>query len=234
MNNNLLRATAAPVPPIEFVGGYTVEHTSTSTSASFSLTSLTGGVSAAPDVGDIVVVLVATATGGTASTVAVDSAGYTTITYQLQSSDSNDITLSAYYKVLSSAETSVSVSPKGSSGDGSVVIVHVWRNVSALAGVATATGINTANANPPSVTPTVAGSEIITMGAASPYNSGTSYTAGYLSHFVQLTADSAKRSIGGMGSVSWSSGAYDPAAWTISTDDTRNPWAAVTLILEPL
>lgn len=221
--------------PIQYVGGYTVGYTTVG-NKTVSLTSLTGGIASAPSIGDLVFVCLGVATSGTA-TPSINSSGYTNIA-NLYSNDTNDTTLYASYKILSTAETSVSVNGSTTSTETFTVYISVWRNVDSVAPLdvptTTATGTNSVLADPPAITPVTPGSYIVSVGAGASTSATGIYSSTDLTDFRSVVASVNVDSTIGGGYYQWTSGTFNPAAFTFSRpNSTAYSWAAATLALRP-
>ena len=165
--------------------------------------------------------------------------GYTE-TAALFANDINDSNMKLGYKLMGATpDANVQVDGTGTSADAGVLIVQVWRGVNQTTPVdvtpVTVTGGNTRIPNPAAITPVTAGAKILVFGgAAHAEASALPLSADYLS------AVTTREGVGGtyrnsalMGSVNWTSGAYDPAPFTISGDSVSDSWIAVTLALRP-
>lgn len=226
----------AQAATLTYVGG--AEASGNSAAFNVSLTGLTGGAGSAALVGDLVIVatgFVSTANGNPG----VGTTGYTEAA-DLYSNDTRDANFSVNWKMMSGTpDTSVSCNGSGSSTNGAVCVVQVWRNVNTATPLdvtsTTATGTNSAVPNSPSITPITAGAVIIATGLGTGASADTSVTAptGY-GNKVDISVDPGNAATVGIVSKAWSgSGADDPAAWTGWTTTTSDGWAAVTLALRP-
>ncbi len=217
-----------------YVGG-TMADQSTTGDLVLSLTSLTGGVASSPAAGDLVIVAFA-GPSLTNKDLTMVTTGYTELA-DLWSIDTNYLNLGIFAKVMGATpDTTVRASNPyifGAYGIGA----HVWRGTNIASGlvtpVATATGTNTGVANPPSVTPTVARSVIIVIGAGTSNGTVNSYTApSGITHLVSHYPADPSLAIGA--NVNWSSGAYDCAAFGEGSTSTSDAWAAASIILKPV
>jgi hypothetical protein len=237
----LLRAGGG-LKDIEFVGYNTTAANGTS-AKSVSLTSLSGGSDTQARKGDIVLVAVSAA-GTSDLTITINTSGYTSLG-ELWSDDSYDTNLEAAWKIMGGTpDTSVSV--QASSGVGGVAVaVYVFRNVDQSTPMdvtpTTATGGNTADANPAAITPVTAGSVIVLLagaadavGAAASVNftGGPSGTAGFTQDRSGGTNDE-WAAVAGAYYTGWSSGAYDAGAFSTAGGGTDASWAAFTIALRP-
>lgn len=230
---------AASAAPIEYVGGTTAAITgNASSTTNVSLTSLTGGIATSPAANDVVVVYYGTGST-TDRSIGVTTTGYVEA-QELYSNDTNDTNLSVSYKVMgASPDTQVTVSATGSTADAGAVVIQVWRNVDQVipfdVGSTTATGTNSVLCNPPSITPTTVGAVIISGGAGAHTAGVRTFSSSDLSNFASVGSNSSTDVTVGVGSKNWTSGAFNPAAFTFSTADSVSySWAAVTLALTPV
>lgn len=229
-------AAAAAAAGLQYVGGTTYVNDADAT-PNVPLTSLTGGLASAPAAGDIVIVALASGSAGTNRNIS--ATGYTEVA-DLYSDDTQDANMYVGYKVLSGADTVIDLDNDGGSLTASAV--HVWRGQNATpldVTSTTATGIDTARPNPPSITPTTAGAVVIVMGAgcsagddsASPLTQSGSE----LSNFRAASENNGTtRTVHvAIGSKAWTSGAFDPVAFTGAAADATDSWCAVSLALRP-
>lgn len=224
---------------IQYVGGASAG--SASSSYSVALNALTGGIGSAPAQGDLIIVVSGFGTAGAARRNAgVSSSGYTEI-LDIFADYIYEATMSVSYKVADGSETSVSVLGVSSNTRGGATAVHVWRGVDPYIPLdvttTSETGLNTVKPNAPSITPATTGSVIIAcgLGAAIASNTTALITPSGMENGVNVvgvgTSSGCKASIA---SVAWTSGAYDPAAWTGGgTDSVDYAWCAATLALRP-
>lgn len=159
---------------------------------------------------------------------------------------------SSYRIMTSTPNTDIVLPATGSTSWASTYQIQVWRyvdtttplDVTVQTSVA-ANGSSTPTANsvsttgtrrpdPPSITPTTTGAIIIAAGgAASAAVTGAAYTNTDLGNFITDYSDDTIDAIGGMYSAIWTSGAYDPAAFTTAGDVTTGAAAATTIALRP-
>lgn len=230
---------------LEYVGGKTAAVTgSTATVTNVSLTDLSGGLASAPAAGDIVIVgytVAATAD----RVIGVTTSGYTEVA-ELYANDTIDANLSVSWKIMGATpDTSVSVSATGGSTDGAVVAIRVWRGADSTTPMdvtpTTATHLNTWTPDPPAITPVTSGAviEVIGAGAAGiDVSQMGAMSSSQLSNFLTASpapGGSAARSSGiGVGNFAWSSGSFNPNAFSVSgTSSTTYSAASVTLALRP-
>lgn len=224
---------------LRYVGGATATKAgATSGNSTISLTALTGGISTSASAGDLVIALFVTGSTADRTLLIQDpsAVAYTLIGSELYANGTSyDTNLRAAYKKLTGADASVTFGPTGNNADAGAMAVHVWRGVaSAIFDVTatTATGTGTGRPNPAAITPVTTGSVIIVAGGGAAAT-GATYTASYLTKFLTVTSADTQDAMLGIGSVNWTSGTYDPAAWTGGTANAADSWAAVTMALLP-
>lgn len=226
---------------IQYVGGVSSGRAGATTTASQSLTSLTGGIASAPAAGDLVVVWVSTATasGYAPSTLAVS--GYSTETMQSQTGVTNYAYAQLSWKVMTSTpDTSITIPSSGNARNAQSWAVHVFRGVDASTpfDVASqnATGTATGRPDPAAITPSTAGAWILWLGASAAgtgatYTAPTDFSAGWLTDTEVDTYDSM---LGAGYYTGWTSGAYNPAAISAGgTTGSTDSWVAKTSALRP-
>jgi hypothetical protein len=222
---------------IEYVGGTTGTN-SGGNNWTVSLTSLSGGLATSPSIGDLVVVYYGI--GATSSTLSpsVASTGYTLIATR-GANDDNDANLGVSYKVLSTAETEVVLTATGLTGRGAAVAVYVLRGAtdqySNFFNIVTASGINSVLCDPPAITPTNPGSVILAGGVGAHTRGVATFSSSNLTSFISagVNATGVDATIG-LGYVDWTSGEFNPAAFTFSAaDSTTFSWAAATMAVSP-
>lgn len=232
-----LAGAFTPNTNIQYVGGR-LDRLATTANTIISLTPLTGGIESAPAAGDFVLVYFGVGSFNNAN-VDMRVNGYTEIA-DLFSNDLYDANLAVAYKFMS-ATPDTSFTLIGGTGDvasGGAVAVQVWRGVNATTPLDVtsqiATGINTVLCNPPAITPITAGAVIVAGGAGAHINGTQTYSSSDLDGFITIGTNDARDVTTGVGYKFWSSGAFDPAQFTFSADDSSsNAWAAVTLALRP-
>jgi hypothetical protein len=222
---------------INYVGGRT--QTSSSTNAiTVSLTGLTGGLATAPEPDDFVLVVRCWASNQVRSP-STSSTGWGVLA-EIFGDSTNDTNLEIYWKFMGTTpDTSITLNAHTTGNDSSTIIVYVFRGVDLTTPFdvtsTTATTTTTVLPNPPAITPTTTNSIIVVAAGGSHTNSGgtvRTYTAGYLTNFLTVGRDSTYDAIAGIGWLTWTSGAYDPAAWTWGgTDGTGFSSASRTIAL---
>lgn len=228
--------SAAAAAGIQYVGGYVEGFVGTTSDATISLTSLTGGLASAPAAGDLVIVYF-----GTGSTTVRDLfvSGYSVI-QRRSSSDNYDTNLVVARKFMGGTpDTSFTLTGGTfSADDAGAVAVQVWRGVNTTTPLDVASisraGNNSVRCDPPFITPITSGA-IIVAGGAGAHNAGTrTYSSSDLTDFISVGANDTNDVTIGLGYKVWTSGAFDPALFTFSsTNNSAFSWAAVTLALRP-
>lgn len=223
---------------IEYVGGTTGTTLGGVDDWTVSLTSLSGGLATSPSIGDLVVVYYGIGATSSALSPSVASAGYTLIATR-GANDDNDANLGVSYKVLSTAETTVDLVSTGLAGRGGAVAIYVLRGVenkySNFFNVITASGANSVLCDPPAITPTTQGSVILAGGVGAHARGAATFSSSDLTSFISagVNATGVDATIG-LGYVDWTSGEFDPAAFTFSSSNsTAYSWAAATMSLLP-
>jgi hypothetical protein len=222
---------------IEYVGG-TTGITATGGTWTVSLTSLSGGLATSPSIGDLVVVYYGIAgTGDNVSPIVV-STGYELLATR-GADDDNDANLGVSYKVLSTAETEVVLDGSGgSSFNSGAVAVYVLRGAegrySNSFNIVTASGINSVLCDPPAITPVNPGSVILAGGVGAHTLGTATFSSSDLTSFISAGANASRDATIGLGYADWTSGTFNPAAFTFSAaDSSAASWAAATMAVSP-
>ena len=220
---------------LEYVGGKSTSFVGDTTTANISLTDLSGGTGSEPIAGDYVVVGYGITTQNRTPTLTItgDNYGaYDLIAGPAVGDATFDTRLYARGARMGSPPDSlITRSATGNIADDGAIVIHVWRGTdptTPLDVTANTAGGTPARPNPPAITPVTNGAVIITIGAGvsnSAWNTPT-----YLDNFFQELSV-ANFFNNGIGSLSWSGGTYDPAAWTGGWGSAT--YAAITLALRP-
>lgn len=224
---------------IGFRGAVTAQ--GTTANLTLNLTALTGGSGSAALADDVVLVW-----GGRAASVnddvSMSTAGYTELA-DLYANDTADINAGLFRKVMGGTpDTSAVIAVNGTSVNGAFALAMVFSGVDITTpedvAATTNTGINGNLADPPSNTPSTAGAWPVTFYAGA--TDGTAPTGptapGDITNFVSITATggSTRRGQGGSGTkTDWTSGAFDPSAWSGTTNAANDSWAAAHAVLRP-
>jgi hypothetical protein len=221
---------AAPGGGLVLVGSKVVTTSGESSAWSTSLTDLTGGIDTEPSNGDLVLVFYGNTFTSGFSVPSVTTSGYTQITGFFGNSQSRD-TYALFYSKRMGATPDITVDLSGTNNNQAGVIVFVYRGVDEATPMdvaATANArTNSSTVNPPSITPITTGAIVLSFGCSA---SSAGFTSPDLSDFI--TASETITSVGA-GSYDWSSGAFDPAAWTGGSDLRFLSGGAVTVALRP-
>lgn len=221
-----------------YVGGTTGIAAGGTANWTVSLTSLTGGIASSPSIGDVVVLF--TAAGYAAGTSYQGGAtNYTWITGTQGSGSTSVARIDVSYKVLTAADTSISVYGSQDTKAASAAAVQVWRNVStdtppyeAVSSSNLASGTGTGRPNPGAKTPVTSGAVIVVGGAAAS-GAGAVFTSSDLTDFLSATSPDTTDAMIGSGYYEWTSGAFDAAQFGGGTTGAGDAWSAVTLVLKP-
>lgn len=233
---NKLSGARTSAAEIVFVGGYTQGFVGDTLDITISLTSLTGGIASAPAANDFVVVYYGT---GASDARALSISGYTQAAL-LYANDLYDANLLVAYKRMGATPDTSLVLTGGTLNvaEAGAVSILVWRNVNATTPMdvtpVTVTGINSSLCNPSAITPITSGAYIVAGGSAG-YSATTAYifTSPDLTGFISSGGNDSYDVAVGAGYKQWTSGAFDPGAFSITGNSTNNSWAAVTLALRP-
>lgn len=173
--------------------------------------------------------------------MSVSTAGYTQIA-DLYADDSNDSNLGVFWKRMgASPDTTVTGVGDGTASSAVAGVCQVWTGVDTVtaldATTTTATGINDAVPDSPSITTVTANAVVISIGCGSVVPGDTSVTApsGY-SNQVDIKSDDTRSTTLGMASkLVASPGAEDPAAWTTwsVSGSSADSMCAATVALRP-
>jgi hypothetical protein len=162
----------------------------------------------------------------------------------LYANDTNDVNLDVFYRYWNGTDTTATFAAVGGTNASNVAVCMVFRGVATVAQggpfsttPTTDTGIDTSDANPPSIATTTGDCVVIvgatghTGGAAATYTNPTNYTTNAAMRAHNDTYDA----LVGMGyRLSGYSNPEDPGVFTAATIGTaaNNAWAAVTMALK--
>jgi hypothetical protein len=207
------------------------------TNSTISLTGLTGGISSSAAVGDVVI-LAAVVNGTTGLTFS--AAGYTSVADLYQSTNSDDVNLGVFYKVLTAADTTANIN-WGSATALNGVTAYVWRGVNAITPLdATSTTATSffGMPNSPSITTVTDNAVVVSIGGCvGPAANYVNLTApsGMGNYLLAVARDTSSNPRGQLGMASVArptSGVYDPATFG-GGFTSFNPSASVTMALRP-
>jgi len=229
---------------IKFVGGASYLGSDTSgTNVNIPLNSgLTGGIESSVRTGDMVIVVhsVSSTTNSTLTIRDPSSVAYTLIGSELYSDDTYDTNLRVAYKFMGATpDASVSFSDNLGGTNGRIATAYVLRGVNSTTpldvAAVTATNTNTGNVDPPSITPVTSGAAIVAFGAAAHNLGGVffSFPSGSLYSWIANSNNTSNDSSHGIVQYAWTSGAFNPAAWTLAGTTTTDSWASITVALRP-
>lgn len=226
---------------ISYVGGKGAGNAGSVNGSAIDITTgLTGGSGGAPIEGDLVIVSVCTGTAGrTPATDITTPSGYTPLTAQDTTATTYDTNFQVSYKIMGATpDTSVTIPASGNNADGQAYVIQVFRGVDpttpmdATPTYATGSGANN-RPDPAVITPVTTGAWIVVTGGGAAATGGT-YTATYLTNFLTFNGvDTNDASVGAGYYTAWTSGSYDPAAFTGGSATTSDSWGATTLALRP-
>lgn len=228
---------------IQYVGGLEVDASSWGTTppnVSMSGT-LSGGIASSPAAGDFCVVSYCQAGTADRSNRAIsNAAGAFSTLATTYVSDTNDASITVKYKFLESPiDYDLIFGTPSSSGNGVNVSIQVFRGVNVTTpldvAAVTTTGLNSALADPGSITPATAGAVIGTFAAA---GMGASISTAFTSSDYDAFTSSARARTGrslaaAFGRKAWTSGAFDAAAYGGPAANVNDSWIAVAFALRP-
>jgi hypothetical protein len=228
---------------IEFVGVGTLGRAGTTSSDTIDLTDLNNGISSTAAAGDFVIAAFSTGSNTQRTLQITDGANnYTEVTPQLYSDDTYDVNLRVAYKFMGSTpDTATTFGGTGSVDDAGACLALVFRGVNPDnpidITVQTATGINTANHAPPTITPATAGAWPICLGASG-HNGGTRNYFGdptpYNAGWTSQANDTYDTSLYALYKTDWTSGSVVGPSIGISGDATTFSYATLAFALRPV
>jgi len=197
------------------------------------------------------------ATTPSVPTAGVDTSAFTALTAAIFGDDSFDVTLRLFAAKVTSipalnSTTLYTINGSGNTANNQAIITHILRgvdfdNLIALTGGASVTTAapanpNTSVPNPPSNTPTVAGSFILCAGAGGSSAAQNAHTvptglSATTNHFRAMnnTSSGTNRVQTSAGiKTDWASGAFDCPAFPGGSSAATSSWAAATLVIPPL
>lgn len=228
------RPAAAESVPV-FVGGKSVVVVGTLSTGIVSLTDLTGGIASRPASGDYVVSFFTANTESnrrpTLTITGNNSGSHGALTPRIFGDATYDCVAYAFgQRMGATPDTEVTRSGTGNAADWGTLTFHVWRGIDEVTPMdvtPTTAGGTPGRPNPPAITPVTDNAVILAMGGAV---SNAAFIAGYLDNLIQ-SLDATEFAAGGIGSVVWPGGTYDPAAWTGGYGSAT--YAAATIALRP-
>ncbi|MGD9506929.1 MAG: hypothetical protein AB7O95_01870 [Geminicoccaceae bacterium] len=222
--------------PLTYVGGYATSWLGQTTDKVVSLTSLTGGTDSAPQAGDIVIAAFARANQYNLAALLIS--GYTEIAQDTSGDSEGELALLVAYKFMGgSPDTTITLPTTNSTAAAGAVCISVWRNANPTTpldvAAASASGANSAIPNPPTITPATAGCVIFACGGAGHIRGTATFSSSDLTNFLTVGGNDTNDISLGLGTkTNWTSGAFDPAAFTFSaSNSTAYAWTAITFVL---
>lgn len=199
-----------------------------------------GNANYAPVQDDIVIVTYAVGSGADRNpSIGVTTSDYNEIAELFEGTDTNETNLSVSYKRMGGTpDTAVDVTDTGNVNDAGAVVIEVWGGVDTTTAIdvtsTTATGINTGQADPPTITPSTADAVVVVCAAAvAATGNAFAQSGSELSEFLSDNSADTLDAAVGTGYFNWTSGAFDPVQLAGSTTSTSNSWCAVVLALRP-
>ena len=225
-------------PGVHLVGRKGYDEPGNSGTVSVSVTDLTGGLAAAPSVGDFIVIAWACCTAGVDLAPTAPS-GFTEIV-NLWPNDTYEANLLVWWKFADAGDLSSITLPRGGAGDRSMAAhFYVYRGVDTGTPfdvtTTVASAVNSNDPDPPSITPATAGAKILVVGAAADANM-TSFSnpgADLTDFFSNWRAGTIDITLGSGRKENWVSGAFNPSAWTAGAGSTGNSWSAASMAIRP-
>lgn len=230
---------------ITFVGSASVTALANAADQTISLTALTGGTRSSVAQDDFVIATssVASVVDATLGIEDPSAVAYTLIGSELYRDSTHDTNLRTTYKFMS-ATPDASVTFKttsGGSGSGWACNVYVFSGVdrtTPLDGVTpTTSSAASMLADPPAITPATTGAAVVAVGASAHTRSGSGglFGSGDLTNFVTATYNTSSDISSGIGHIpNWSSGAVNPAGWSLAGGTSSLfSYAAITFALRP-
>jgi hypothetical protein len=223
---------------ISFVGSGGVGISTANVTFNFSSLLDAGGGTPTVQTGDIVIVSTAYKT---AAVWDKTPTGYTDLYSNIyEDAATNDLNLKTSYKIMGGTpDTSVVIPASSSRG---ATVVHVLRGVdtttpsnvtSTTAGAATAS----VNPDPPSITPTTAGSWVYCVGAITATTTSAITNSASLSsttnHFAGQQGTSSNSYVAAGLKEDWSSGAFDAAAFGGGQSGASSAWGSASIVFQP-
>lgn len=234
---------AAPDSGILFVGGKTASSGGSSISLNVA-SGLSGGFSTAAAQGDFAICFAVQAAKSPFATAISLNGGASpgwSEEFAINSVDTYQCSMSCATKYFSTlSDTELYFTKVNRSDTGAVALAMVFRDVDSATqldvAIQTATGVDSASANPPSITPTTTGAIVVGVGAAAHSRGVQTFSSSDLTKNFQSLGynTSLNDPTLGAGWESWVSGAFDPAAFTFSgSPGTAFAWSAATLAIRP-
>ena len=157
---------------------------------------------------------------------------------RVQGVDNNSSDLYVIYKTMGATpDTGFDIVGGLADGRNSLsVAIFVYEGASTAAPVfTTANGNNTVLCDPPAITPTVAGSIVLSGGVGAHSRGIQTFSSSAFDDFLTVGVEGGLRDATiGVGRFAWTSGAFNPAEFTFSgADGSPFSWAALSLVIIP-
>ena len=217
---------------ILYVGGKTFARAGNTSTATVSLTDLTGGFASSPAANDLVFIAVATGSNASRSQAVTD---YSSAASPLYSNGTIDTNLWVGYKTMGSTpDKTVTIPASGSTDDAQTVAIQVFRDARLMLVSNTVTATSNVRADPPAVT-TISDNGILLAIGAGGHSAGVATYSSSIDGFLTVGSDDTFDSTIGFGfSRQQTAGAYNESAFTFSAGlSSSYSSAAVTIGLKP-
>lgn len=219
--------------PIEYVGGTTGTTAGTTSSWTISLTGLTGGLDSAPAAGDFVVVFYGVGGAGESAALALSVTGYAEAALVF-SDDSNEAHTLCATKILTTDDTSISLSQTFSTVHAGAAVIHVFRNVDPDNPMDVAaeprSRVNSVIPLFSNIAPATPGAWVVAGAAGGHTRSTGVYTSSDLSGFLSVVGNSTRDVTVGSGYIENASGTVSPAPFGFTGADGSTFAAGSVLI----
>lgn len=165
------------------------------------------------------------------------TSGYTELA-DLYANDTRDTNAGLYRKVQGATpDSTVSANGGGNSSSAVATLVHVWRGADTTtpedATTTTATGINTGQADPPSITTVTNDAVVLAFGACSADETVTNTPTGYSNLVTVDAVDAIRVTVVASSKSVATAGAEDPGVYTDLPTTTSFSWCAATVAIRP-
>lgn len=210
-----------------------ITHVNVANSQATGATQIVHTLPASLATGDVVVVGVS-ASGSTDLTFTEPGGTWTPIA-DLYSDDGRDTNFGVFLKVMGAVpDTDVTISVGATANLGAISTAKRGVDTTTPLDVAsvTATGINTPDADPGSITPVTNGAEVIVLGSWGRADGTITFPSGYTNTTSRQVAGGGTACALGSKNIA-TAGPEDPGIFDLSTGDTSDAWAAVTVALRP-
>jgi hypothetical protein len=232
---------------IQFVGGKTVAKAATANAtASIDLTTgLTGGSRSGVAAGDLVIIVSASSCIALMTMTIKDSSA---VSYNLLTgnqglglmyvNDTTDACVLVGYKIMGTTPDSTATFTQSlGSGDGGFALVYVFSGVHGTTPMDVATTstfiTGTGNVDPTAITPVTSGAVVVSLGAVGHVLGAVNHSIPDLTSTLVNSVNSTRDCSAGIGYITWTSGALDPAAWTLTGSSTAMGYVAMSMALRP-